>query len=300
MSGVLSKKTNSSHKTMNQEENMKKLKQDLDLKNDTFLNKAIDKFEKENKYFQDLIKADNILNENNFIPDSNFNDEVFEEKMVKIFQDNFKLELLDYFPYFEVAYSKVRPKKVTQLSYCQVICFPNKENRKEYYKHSFLFNKEIFAFHFLESTMIFDKSEEITNLFIITKDFDKYIKFKLNKRDKYYDITFKYKDIIGEVLKLNNDIEKLNTEIENCQNKQGYDYKDKCEKLKVLENIKICMDKKYDEGFIKNLILEKENEIQLIDHKIKLNEITDKVQDLYERLMKEKKTYLKKKVNTKS
>ena len=89
------------------------------------------------------------MDENNFSPDSNFNDEVFEEKMVKIFQYNFKLESLDYFPYFEVAYSKVRPKKVTQLSYFQVTCFPNKENNKEYYKHSFLFNKEIFAFHFL-------------------------------------------------------------------------------------------------------------------------------------------------------
>ena len=70
-------------------------------------------------------------------------------------------------------------------------------------------------------------------------------------------LNIKY--IIGQVLKLNNDMEKLNTEIENCQNKQGSDYKDKCKKLKVLENIKTCIDKKYYEGFIKNLILEKEN-----------------------------------------
>ena len=205
MSDVYSTKTKSSHKTVNPEENMKKLKQDLDLNKDSYISQAIVKFEKENKYFRDLIKADNILDENNFSPDSNFNDEVFEEKMVKIFQDNFKLESLDYFPYFEVVYSKVRPKKVTQLSYFQVTCFPNKEKSKEYYKHSFWFNKEIFAFHFLESTMIFDKSEKISNLFIITKDFDKYVKFKLNKGEKYYDVTFKYKDIIGEVLKVNND-----------------------------------------------------------------------------------------------
>ena len=181
MSDIHSAKTNSSHKAVNPEENMKKLKQDLDLKKDTF----IDKFEEENKYFHDLIKADNILDENNFSPDSDFNDEDFEEKAVNIFQYDFNLDLLDYFPYFEVVYSKVRPKKVTQVSYFQVTCFPNKENTKEYYKHLFLFNKEIFAFHFLESTMIFDKSDE-TYLFIITKDFDKYIKFKLDKRENYY------------------------------------------------------------------------------------------------------------------
>ena len=158
--------------------------------------------------------------------------------------------MLDYFPYFEVVYSKVRPKKVTQVSYFQVTCFPNKENSNEYYKHLFLFNKEIFAFHFLESTMIFDKSDE-TNLFIITKDFNKYIIFKLDKRDNYYEVTFQYKDIIGEVLKVNDDIEKLNTEIENCQNKQGSDYKDKSEKLKIIENIKTFLDKKYNEGFLR-------------------------------------------------
>lgn len=295
MSDVYSTKTKSSHKTVNPEENMKKLKQDLDLNKDSYISQAIVKFEKENKYFRDLIKADNILDENNFSPDSNFNDEVFEEKMVKIFQDNFKLESLDYFPYFEVVYSKVRPKKVTQLSYFQVTCFPNKEKSKEYYKHSFWFNKEIFAFHFLESTMIFDKSEKISNLFIITKDFDKYVKFKLNKGEKYYDVTFKYKDIIGEVLKVNNDIEKLKSEIENCQNKQSSDYKDKSEKLKILENIKTFMDKKYNEKFIMNLILEKENEIQLVANKIKLNEITDKDPKLCESLMKEKKNLLEEK-----
>ena len=178
MSDVLSKKTNSNHKILYPKENMEKLKQDLDLNKDRFRNKAMDKFEKENKYFNDLIKADNILNENNFCHDSNFDDEVFEEKMIKKFQDNFELELLDYFPYFEVSYSKARPKKVTQISYFQVTCFPNKQNEKEYNKYYFLFNKEIFAFHFLELTMIFDKLDEITNLFIITKDFDKYIKFK--------------------------------------------------------------------------------------------------------------------------
>ena len=290
MSDIHSAKTNSSHKAVNPEENMKKLKQDLDLKKDTF----IDKFEEENKYFHDLIKADNILDENSFSPDSDFNDEDFEEKAVNIFQYDFNLDLLDYFPYFEVVYSKVRPKKVTQVSYFQVTCFPNKENTKEYYKHLFLFNKEIFAFHFLESTMIYDKSDE-TNLFIITKDFDKYIKFKLDKRENYYEVTFQYKDIIGEVLKVNNDIEKLNTEIENCQNKQGSDYKDKNEKLKILENIKTCLDKKYNEGFIKNIILEKENEIQLKDCKIKLNEITNKDPEVYERLMKDKKQLLEEK-----
>ena len=246
MSDIHSAKTNSSHKAVNPEGNMKKLKQDLDLKKDTF----IDKFEEENKYFHDLIKADNILDENNFSPDSDFNDEDFEEKAVNIFQYDFNLDLLDYFPYFEVVYSKVRPKKVTQVSYFQVTCFPNKENSNEYYKHLFLFNKEIFAFHFLESTMIFDKSDE-TNLFIITKDFDKYIIFKLDKRDNYYEVTFQYKDIIGEVLKVNDDIEKLNTEIENCQNKQGSDYKDKSEKLKIIENIKTFLDKKYNEGFLR-------------------------------------------------
>ena len=246
MSDIHSAKTNSSHKAVNPEGNMKKLKQDLDLKKDTF----IDKFEEENKYFHDLIKADNILDENNFSPDSDFNDEDFEEKAVNIFQYDFNLDLLDYFPYFEVVYSKVRPKKVTQVSYFQVTCFPNKENSNEYYKHLFLFNKEIFAFHFLESTMIFDKSDE-TNLFIITKDFDKYIIFKLDKRDNYYEVTFQYKDIIGEVLKVNDDIEKLNTEIENCHNKQGFDYKDKSEKLKIIENIKTFLDKKYNEGFLR-------------------------------------------------
>ena len=60
MSDIHSAKTNSSHKAVNPEGNMKKLKQDLDLKKDTF----IDKFEEENKYFHDLIKADNILDEN--------------------------------------------------------------------------------------------------------------------------------------------------------------------------------------------------------------------------------------------
>ena len=75
MSDVLSTKTKSCHKTMNPEENMKKLKQDLDLKKDRFRNQTIDKFEKKNKYFHDLIKADNILDENNLSPDSNFNDE---------------------------------------------------------------------------------------------------------------------------------------------------------------------------------------------------------------------------------
>ena len=103
--------SNKSQKTITQNENIEKLKENLGKERDEYKYKIISELEKENNYFKDLTRPDNILNINYYKEDSKFNDEIFEEKMVATFQDNFKLDSLDMFPFFEVVYSKKNSKK---------------------------------------------------------------------------------------------------------------------------------------------------------------------------------------------
>ena len=111
MSDNISITSNKSQKTITQNENIEKLKENLGKELDEYKYKIISEFEKEKNYFKNLTRPDNILDINYYKEDSNFNDKIFEEKMVTIFQDNFKLDALDMFPFFEVIYSKKKPKK---------------------------------------------------------------------------------------------------------------------------------------------------------------------------------------------
>ena len=266
--------SNKSQKTITQNENIEKLKENLGKERDEYKYKIISELEKENNYFKDLTRPDNILNINYYKEDSKFNDEIFEEKMVSTFQDNFKLDSLDMFPFFEVVYSKKKPKKVTQISYYQILCFPNIKKKDDFSKFCFLYNRDNFAFQFRDLTMAFNRDDGKPSLCVMIKGSDGYKNYKLNKSEKYYDVTIQYKDLVEELLKINNDIETLRSDINDEKNEDKSQTKK--EKLKALEDIKVLIEKKYTEQQIENLKSMKENEIQILDKKIKLIEKYEK------------------------
>jgi septal ring factor EnvC (AmiA/AmiB activator) len=122
--------------------------------------------------------------------------------------------------------------------------------------------------------MAFNRDDGKPSLCVMIKGSDGYKNYKLNKSEKYYDVTIQYKDLVEELLKINNDIETLRSDINDEKNEDKSQTKK--EKLKALEDIKVLIEKKYTEQQIENLKSMKENEIQILDKKIKLIEKYEK------------------------
>jgi len=127
---------------------------------------------KEKSYEEALIKA--ILAENNDITSliegkdinekdmiqtidntSNFNDEIFEEKVVLIFAKTFNVDTLNIYPYFEIVNSKKKHKKATQISYYRITFEKNNQNSCYY----FLYNRKNYIIKFSNLIIILTKSQ---------------------------------------------------------------------------------------------------------------------------------------------
>lgn len=276
-------KSNTSASKISQEENIKNLKKNL--LEGSYESKIIELFEKENKYYSDLIKPNNILDESIIKNDSKFDDEIFEEKVNQIFVNEFNLELLDLFPYFEVVNSKKKYKKVTQISYFKIEC--NCSTDKKNLCYYFLYNRDIFIFNFQDLTIYLSKSEGLpSNIAVILKNFGDYREFKLNKNGKIYELSFQYKDITPELIKV------LNL-IKNLQEKKEKNSEEE-KRIEILQNIKKMLEKKYDEKEINSKKLVNQNEILLLEEKIKYNEIIKASENVRE--LKEQKALIEEKI----
>ena len=127
---------------------------------------------KEKSYEEALIKA--ILAENNDITSliegkdinekdmiqtidntSNFNDEIFEEKVVLIFAKTFNVDTLNIYLDFEIVNSKKKHKKATQISYYRITFEKNNQNSCYY----FLYNRKNYIIKFSNLIIILTKSQ---------------------------------------------------------------------------------------------------------------------------------------------
>ena len=124
----------SSYCKVRPEENVKSLKNNL--KEKSYEESLIRAFLPENDDFTSLIESKNI-NEKDMLQiienTSNFNDEIFEEKVIQIFAKTFHVDALNIYPYFEIVNSKKKHKKVTQISYNRITCKKNNQNSCYYF-----------------------------------------------------------------------------------------------------------------------------------------------------------------------
>ena len=98
----------SSYYKFRPEESVKSLKNNL--KEKSYEEALIRAFLAEKDDITSLIESKNI-NEKYMIQTSNFNDKIFEEKVIQIFAKTFNVDALNIYPYFEIVNSKKNIKK---------------------------------------------------------------------------------------------------------------------------------------------------------------------------------------------
>lgn len=211
----------SSYYKVRPEENVKSLKNNL--KEKSYEEALIRAFLAENDNITSLIESKNI-NEKDMIQTientSNFNDEIFEEKVVQIFAKTFNVDALNIYPYFEIVNSKKKHKKVTQISYYRITCEKNNQNSCYY----FLYNRKNYLIKFSDLIIILTKSQGIlNNISVLKNNYNSPRDFALQKEGQIYKICFQYREIIPELVNCISDIENLNNEIINSQNMNDKD-----------------------------------------------------------------------------
>ena len=255
------------------EENIENLTNNL--RGGSYEEELIQSFIKENKNISTLIEKQNI-NESDLIQTientTNFDDEIFEEKVIQIFAKSFNVDALNIYPFFEIVNSKKKHKKVTQLSYYKITC---KKNDKISYYY-FLYNRNNYLIKFSDLIIILTKSQGIlNNISILKNNYNSPREFLLKKEGQSYNLCFQYREIIPELVNYIRDIENLKSEINNSENIEEKENENNFnkKKIEVLEEIKKAYEKKYEEKEIIKRQEMKKEDLKIIENKIKYNNL---------------------------
>lgn len=282
-------KSTSSYYNVTPEQNIAYLTKNL--KGDSYENELVNMFLKENQNINGLIEKKE-MNEKDIIETiektSNFDGEIYEEKVAQIFANNFDVEALNLYPYFEIVNSKIKHKKVTQISYFKIAC--EKNNMISYYY--FLNNRKNYLIKFSDLIIIMTKSQGIiNNVSVLKNNYDSPREFILQKGGQSYNLSFQYREIIPELADYIKDIENLKSEISNSEHiKEENESILNKEKLEVLEDIKKEYEKKYEEKEIIKKLDSKKIDLKIIENKIKYNNLVKaNVEDLKDQYSKIKK-----------
>ena len=273
------------------EENVKSLKNNL--KEKSYEEALIKAFLTENDDITSLIESKNI-NEKDMIQTientSNFNDEIFEEKVIQIFAKTFNVDALNIYPYFEIVNSQKKHKKVTQISFYRITCEKNNQNSCYY----FLYNRKNYLIKFSDLIIILTKSQGIlNNISVLKNNYNSPRDFALQKEGQSYKICFQYREIIPELVNCIRDIENLKNEINNSQNMNDKEIDNNLnnQKLEVLKKIREIYENKFKENEITKRKDIKIKDLELIENMIKYNNLKkendENLKDKYSRIKKE-------------
>ena len=252
------------------EEKVENLKDNL--RGDSYEEQLIKEFIMENNNISTIFGKQDINETDMKIENSsNFDDKIFEEKVVQIFTKSYELDALNIYPYLEIVNSKEKHKKITQISYYKITC--KKNNLISYYY--FLYNRKVYLIKFSDLIILFTKSKGILKLSVLKNNYNSPRDYVLKKEGQSFNLCFQYREIIPELVNYIREIENLKCEIYNSKNikeKESESILNE-KKIEILENIIKTYEKKYEEKEIEKEKDMKQIELEIIENKIKYNNL---------------------------
>ena len=250
------------------EENLKEKPCWKDFKN------AYDKLMKENKEIAELYENEKKINE--VIDKDNtwkINNDVFEDRVLKIFSDSYNLKEYNLYPYFESSYSKKKKSNTIKIYFNKAEFLI--EDEKEPFSIIFLDDRDTYMTCFKEMPIIFQKvGGEFNSVTLISDDFKYCIDFELTKRGNGYETSFIFAEINRDLIETKNKIKELNNAKDSIQNKD-----EKNRLNKILESYGKILDsqtKLYSKKNIENELEKKKEELIILEEKIKIKELNIK------------------------
>ena len=218
-----------------------------------------------------------MLQEDN---DLNLNNDLFEERTLKILSDVYGLKEYNLYPYFDFGFSKTKKTNVIKIYFNQIDL--SIENEESTFSALFLDDLDTYMFQFLEMPMIFHKyNGDFFTLTVISKDFKNSIDFNFKKGDTNEKVTttsFIFAELNDDLMETKNKIKELKNEKDSSNDNAK---KELCDKkyesyqkiLKLKENI-------YSQKNIENELDKKRNELSILEERETIREIEDKEEKL--------------------
>ena len=271
------------------EENLKEKPCWKDFKN------AYDKLMKENKEIAELYENEKKINE--VIDKDNtwkINNDVFEDRVLKIFSDSYNLKEYNLYPYFESSYSKKKKSNTIKIYFNKAEFLI--EDEKEPFSIIFLDDRDTYMTCFKEMPILFQKvGGEFNSVTLISENFKYCIDFELTKRGNGYETSFIFAEINRDLLETKNKIKELKNAEDSMQNEE-----EKNRLKKILESYGKILDsqtKLYSKKNIENELEKKKEELIVLEEKIKIKELNIKKNGKEEEEDKQKICKIKEEIN---
>ena len=199
------------NKSMENINNIKKLKEDLEKRDDIGKFKSdLDKAVEENEKISELYKnQDNIISK--FKEKGNIiqlDDRIFEKKAVKILAGIYELKEYELYPYFNIGLSE--NKKVIKIYYEKrdfTIYDDNEKDKGIKQTILFLDDRNTYMASYQNYPMLFQKyKNEFTFLTVISPNYNWYYDFKFIKSGKEYETSFTLCEINNDLIEAQNNI----------------------------------------------------------------------------------------------
>ena len=226
---------------------------------------AYDKLMKENEEITELYENEKKINE--VIDKDNtwkINNDVFEDRVLKIFSDSYNLKEYNLYPYFESSYSKKKKSNTIKIYFNKAEFLV--EDEKEPFSIIFLDDRDTYMTCFKEMPIIFQKvGGEFNSVTLISEDFKYCIDFELTKRGNGYETSFIFAEINRDLIETKNKIKELNNAKDSIQNKD-----EKNRLNKILESYRKILDsqtKLYSKKNIENELEKKKEELIILEEK---------------------------------
>jgi hypothetical protein len=246
-------------------------------------NRFLDQFKGENTKILELYENEDKVNN----ADDNklkLNDDIFEQRVIKILSDTYKLKEYNSYPYFDVEYSKKKNSNVIKIYFNKVEI--NVEDQKDSFDIIYLDNRDTFMTKFQEIPIIFQKYDgKFDTMTVISKDYQYSIDFEIIKNGEIFESSFIFAEINNDLMEAKNKIKELNNKKDSTQiEKEKEDINKQLESYKNILNSK---KKLYSKENIINEIENKRNELIILEENCKLKGKTEKEDEEKIRKMKE-------------
>ena len=262
--------------------NMIELKKNLEKGNYAHdLQKDIAEFEKKNEEISKLYGDEENVKKS-IRKDDNWklNNDLFEERTLKILSDVYELKEYNLYPYFDVGFSKTKKSNVIKIYFNQIDL--RVDNEEPTFSALFLDDLDTYMFYFQEMPMIIHKYEEnFFTLTVISKDFKNSIDFDFKKGDndeKIATTSFIFAELNEDLMEIKNKIKKLKNEIDSSNDKDKKKLYDK--KLASYQKILKLKEYIYSQKNIENELTKKTKQLSILEEREKIREIEDEEEEI--------------------
>ena len=256
----------------NSRENIKNV---LELADKLKKKEGFNKYISENKKIKEIYQSEDKMNEAiNGESTWKLNNDLFEERAMKILSDVYGLKEYNMYPYFDVGYSKTKKSNVIKIYFNKINVSSEAQNNdkgeKDDFSLLFLADMDTYMFKYEDYPFIIQKyREDSYTLTVSTSDFQNTVDFEFKKRDKISTVSFILAEISDELMEIKNDIKRLKNEKDSLNsNEQKEEYKNK---LKSYEKILLLAEKKYSKESIEHELNKKKIDLDIFEEKINLN-----------------------------